>query len=119
MKNFVKAMDRESSGFAFLQEKLPRMNMEKLKSGIFDGLQMRELMKNLMFDEVLSEAELSAWQSLKSVVTNLLGNQWSAGNQWEISGVRNTRKKQLKSYRQLGAFSAVTLGQFSKELRRF
>ena len=27
-----------------------------------------------MFEEALSEAELSAWQSLKSVVTNFLEN---------------------------------------------
>ena len=43
MINFVKAMDRESSGFAFLQEKFPQISMEKLKAGLFDGLQVREL----------------------------------------------------------------------------
>ena len=36
--------------------------MEKLKAGIFDGLQIKELMKDPMFNEALSEAELSAWQ---------------------------------------------------------
>ena len=65
-------MDRESGGFAFLQEKLPWISMEKLKSGIFDGHQITELMKDPMFDEALSKAELSAWESLKSVVTNIL-----------------------------------------------
>ena len=34
--------------------------MEKLKVGIFDGPQIRELMKDPMFDEALSEAELPA-----------------------------------------------------------
>ena len=38
MKNFVKAMERESSSFAFLQ-KFPRKSMEKLKAGIFDSPQ--------------------------------------------------------------------------------
>ena len=61
MKNFVKTMDREDSGFAFLQ-KFTQISMEKLKTGIFDGLQVRELIKGPMFDEALSEAELSAWQ---------------------------------------------------------
>ena len=41
LKNFVKAMDREASGFAFLQ-KFPWISMEKLKAGIFDGLQTYE-----------------------------------------------------------------------------
>ena len=52
--------------------------MEKLKAGIFDGPQIIELMKDSMFDETLSEVELSAWHSLKPVVTNFQGNHRSA-----------------------------------------
>ena len=48
--------------------------MEKLKAGIFDSLQIRKLTEDPLFDEALSKAELSARQSLKSVVTNFLGN---------------------------------------------
>ena len=61
MKNFVKAMDRESSRFAFLQERFPWISMEKLKAGIFDSPQIGELMKDLMFDTALSKTELSTW----------------------------------------------------------
>ena len=50
MKNFVKAKDREGSGFAFFQEKFPRISIEKLNVGIFDSPQIRELMKDPMFD---------------------------------------------------------------------
>ena len=42
-------------------------------------------MKDLMFDEELSEAERSARQSLKSVVTNFLRNQLSAEYEKEIA----------------------------------
>ena len=73
MKNFVKAMDREGSGFAFLQ-KFTWISMEKLVAGIFDGPKIRELIKDPMFNKALSEAELSVWQILKSVVTNFLRN---------------------------------------------
>ena len=59
MKNFVKAMDRQGSGFTFLMSKFPRISMEKLKAGIFDSPQIRELMKDPIFDETLREAELS------------------------------------------------------------
>ena len=45
MKNFVKAMDREGSGFSFLQEKFSQISMEKLKVSIFDSPQIRELKK--------------------------------------------------------------------------
>ena len=64
MKKFVKAMAKGSSRFTFLM-KFPRISMEKLEVGIFDGPQIRELMEGPMFDEALGEAELSVRQSLK------------------------------------------------------
>ena len=76
MKYFVKAMDKKGNGFAFLQ-KFPWICMEKLEAGIFDSPQIRELVKDPMFDEALSEAELFTWLSLKSVVTNFLENPLS------------------------------------------
>ena len=53
-------MDREGSGFTFLQKFL-QISMEKLKAGIFNGCQIRELMKDSMIDEAQSEAELFTW----------------------------------------------------------
>ena len=53
-------MDQEGNKFAFLQ-KFPRIVTEKLKAVIFDGSPIRELTKDPMFDEALSEGELSAW----------------------------------------------------------
>ena len=42
-----------------------------------------------MFDEALSEAELSAWQSLRSVITNFL---------WETNGYEKEIEELLKSF---------------------
>ena len=52
--------------------------MEKLKAGIFDGPQIRELMKDASFDESLNPIELFAWMALKSVIVNFLGNHRSS-----------------------------------------
>ena len=87
MKRFLKAMDRESSRFAFIKENFPRISMEKLKAGISDGPQIRKLMKDPIFDEALREVELSSRQSLKSVVINFLGNNRSAEYEKEIEGL--------------------------------
>ena len=65
MKNFVKAMYRKGRGFTLLQQKFPRVGFEKLKAGIFDGPQIRELTTDSTFDDALSATELSAWGSLK------------------------------------------------------
>ena len=78
--NFVKAMDWDGSGFAFPQ-KFPQITKEKPKADIFDGSQIRELIKYPIFDEALSEEDLSALQSLKSVFTNILGNPPESGIQ--------------------------------------
>ena len=61
MKNFVKVLDREGRGFAFLHQKFQQKSMEKIKAGIFDGPQIRELIKDTSFDDALNPAELSAW----------------------------------------------------------
>ena len=98
MKNFVNAMDMEGSMFAFLQKFL-QISMEKLKAGIFDSPQIRELMKDPIFDKAQSEAELSSLQSLKSVLTNFLG---SVEYEKEIEEL-------LKSSRQLKAQMSVKL----------
>ena len=108
MKNLVKAIDRgEGCEFAFLLVKFPRISMEKFKAGIFDGPQIRELMKDPMLDEALSEAKLFAWQSLKSVVTNFLGNYRSIEYEKEIEDL-------LKSFRQLGAPMSVIVEKLNK-----
>ena len=53
-------------------------------------------MKEPMFDKALSEAALSAWQSLKSVVICLLGNHQSVKYKKEIEELQ-------KSFHQFGA----------------
>src|SRR5688572_29912838 len=44
MKQFVKALNKEGSCFEYIAHKLPGITMEKLKAGIFDGPQIRQLM---------------------------------------------------------------------------
>ena len=102
MKNFVKAMDREGKGFTFPQQKFPRVSLEKLKAGIFDGPQIRELMKDSTFDDALSATELSAWGSLKSVITNFLGKNRYEEYEKEVDEL-------LKNFQKLGARMSVKM----------
>ncbi|UYV70517.1 hypothetical protein LAZ67_7003387 [Cordylochernes scorpioides] len=53
MKNFVKAMDRNASGFAYLKQKCSNMSDAKIKEGIFVGPQIRELPQNGNFQNSL------------------------------------------------------------------
>ena len=102
MKNFVKALDREGRGFAFLHQKFQQKSMEKFKAGIFDGPQIRELIKNTSFDNALNPAELSVWLSLKSVIVNFLGNHRSS-QYWKVVD------ELMENFRQIGAHMSVRM----------
>ena len=74
MKQFVKALDRESRAFDFLKEKFPRLSEAKITAGIFDGPQIKQVMKSVDFPKLLQRKEKSAWKSFVAVVEGFLGN---------------------------------------------
>jgi len=49
----------------------------KLKEGIFDGPQIRTMLKDEAFVATMNNDEKAAWLSLKNVVENFLGNHKS------------------------------------------
>ena len=102
MKNFVKALDREERGLAFLHQKFQQKSMEKIKAGIFDGPQIRELIKDTSFDDALNPAELSAWLPLMSVIANVLGNHRS-------SQYRKVVHEIMENFSQIGARKSVKM----------
>ena len=76
--------------------------MEKLKTDIFEGPQIRELMKGSTFDDALSATELSAWGSLKSAITNFLGKNRCEEYEKEVDVL-------LKNFQKLGARMSVKI----------
>ncbi|UYV84669.1 hypothetical protein LAZ67_X003051 [Cordylochernes scorpioides] len=55
MKNFVKAMDRNASGFGYLKQKCSSISDAKIKEGIFVGPQIRELLQDANFQNIFNE----------------------------------------------------------------
>ena len=76
--------------------------MKKLKVGLFDVPQIREVMEDPMFNEALSKAKMSAANSLNSVVTNFLVNYLSAEYKKEIEEL-------LKIFCHLGAQMSIRM----------
>lgn len=74
MKNFVKAMNKEGAGFRYLRQMFPRISDAKIKEGIFVGPQIRHVMNDEHFEEMLVGPEKVAWRAFKDVVENFLGN---------------------------------------------
>ena len=97
MKNFVKAMNQENDGFKFLKDFFgAHKSNANLKAGIFVGPEIRKLMLNEEFDSRLNPVELAAWNALKSVVVNFLGNHRHEQYADMVDDL-------LKAYEQLGA----------------
>uniref|UniRef100_UPI00358FD4EB uncharacterized protein n=1 Tax=Myxine glutinosa TaxID=7769 RepID=UPI00358FD4EB len=112
MKNFVKTLNKEGRAFAFLNKKFPRVSEAKLKAGIFDGPQIRELMKDPKFDESMESNERNAWLSFKSIVTNFLGNHRSPEYECVVEGL-------LQSFQALGARMSIKMHFLSSHLDYF
>ena len=71
MKQFIKALDKEGECFKYLCTKFPRLTYEKIKASIFDGPQIRQLLKDLAFISTKKKEELNAWKAFSDVVKNI------------------------------------------------
>ena len=78
MKQFVKALDHDSDCFKYISAAFPGQSEAKKKGGIFDGPQIRNLMKDPHFISSMSAEEGRTWKSFKDVYNNFLGNNKSA-----------------------------------------
>ena len=74
IKQFVKAMKKESEGFAYVRQKFPRISEAKIKEGIFVGPQINHLFQDPNFRPKLNAAERRAWDAFTNICSNFLGN---------------------------------------------
>ena len=86
--------------------------MEKLKAGIFDGPQIRQLIRDPEFENSINEGELEAWKAFVMVVKNFLGNN-KARNYAEL--VNNM----LTAFRNLGCNMSVKMHKLFSHMDRF
>lgn len=75
VKQFVKSMKNTSSeAFQYLFIKFPNLSEAKINEGVFDGPQVRALLKDNKFENKMNQTERAAWQSFRSITENFLGN---------------------------------------------
>lgn len=77
MKQFIKALDKEGECFQYLKEQVSKLSDAKIKKDIFDGPQIRKMLKDDDFITIMTDNEKAAWVSFKEVVQNFLGNHKS------------------------------------------
>ena len=73
MKQFVKALDKNGNCFRCIRNRFPGTSYEKVRAGIFDGPQIRTLIRDSAFILHMTVVESAAWCSYVSVVKEFLG----------------------------------------------
>jgi len=112
MKNFVKSLDTKGRAVTFLKEKFPRISEAKLESGIFDGPQIRQLLKDAKFEDSLESNEKNAWHAFKSIIQNFLGNHRSPDYEHVVEEL-------LQSFKAVGARMSIKMHFLSSHLDYF
>lgn len=113
MKNFVKAMDQNGAGFQYLLAKFERTVSEaKVKAGVFNGPQIRQLLNDDDFVKSLTALEKAAWKSFLAVIKNYLGNVRASNYEELVNDM-------LKSYHALGARMSLKIHFFHSHLDFF
>ena len=75
MKQFTRALDKDGRCFNYLRRAFPGLTIENLKAGIFDGPQIRQLIKDTEFQNSMNRLECAAWKSFVQVVTTSWGTR--------------------------------------------
>ena len=112
MKQFVKALATEGDCFKYILTAFPSLSFEKIKAGVFDGPQIRQLIRDQHFIGTMTELEKNAWLSFKAIVTDFLGNT-RAENYTEIV------QKLLDSYKTLGCNMSIKVHFLHSHLDKF
>ena len=112
MKNFMKALHKNGAAFQHFSTVFPGLSAAKLKESIFVGPQIREVLKDPDFEELLNLKELGAWEAFKSVCSGFLGNT-------RVPDYQACIEKLLKSYEDMGCRMSLKIHFLHSHLNFF
>ena len=95
MKSFVKAMDHNGIAFLYLRQKFPLLSDAKIWESVFSGPDMRSLLHNEVFEQIITGDEQRALHAFREVVTGFLGNR-------RADNYKDLVEELLSSYQKLG-----------------
>ena len=90
----------------------PGVTIEKLKAGVFDGPQIRQLIRDRNFEKSMNRTELEAWSSFVLVVKNFLGNNKALNYADLVSNM-------LIAFKNLGCNMSIKMHYLFSHMDRF
>ena len=112
MKQFVKAFSLDSECFQHLVYAFPGLSYEKIKAGLFDGPQIRTLVRDQEFVQKMSAKEKAAWLAYEDVIKNFLGNKKAQNYDILVS-------EMLFAFRNLGCKMSIKVHFLFSHLDKF
>ena len=112
IKQFTKALDKDGSCFSYLCHVFPGLSIGKLKGGIFDGPQVRQLIRDPEFQKSMIKLESEAWKAFVLVVKNFLGNNKTSNYEELIYNV-------LYAFKNLGRNMSIKMHLLFSHIDRF
>ena len=112
IKQFTKALDLDGDCFTYLCHAFTGLIIRKLSAGIFDGPQIRQLIRDPEFENSMNDVELEAWKAFVLVVKNFLGNN-KATNYEELLN------NMLTAFRNLGCNMSVNMHYLFSHMDQF
>ena len=73
-KQFVKSLKPTSRAFRHIRQLFPSISEAKVRSGIFEGPQIRRMLASEELEKKMSDLERNAWQAFRMIVEGFLGN---------------------------------------------
>ena len=98
--------------FQYICKAFPGLSMEKLKAGIVDGPQIRQLIKDENFQYSMNEVESAAWSAFVEVVKGFLGNH-------KVENYKEIVSNMLERFRTLGINMSIKVHFLHSHLDRF
>ena len=112
MKQFAKALKTDSDCFQYIVKSLPGLSIEKKKAGVFNGPQIRYLIKDKEFIKTMNIKEKMPWLSFVVVVKNFLGNK-------KAENYADLVDEMLEAFCDLGCKKSIKLHYINSHLDQF
>ena len=112
VKNFIKGLSRIGKAHQHLSSCFPQLSQAKLNEGILTGPQIKKLVKDSTFKEVLNDNEKQAWSSFIKLTENFLGNNKAPTY---VGDVKNL----IKSYQKMGCNMSLKIHYLHSHLEFF
>jgi len=108
-KNFVKGMNRNGTAFLYLRQTFPLLSDAKIREGVFTGPDIRSLLRDEVFERIITGDEQKAWHAFREVVTSILGNR-------RADNYKDLVEELLSSYQKLGCSMSLKIHFLSSYL---